>query len=294
MSEAQEYHLTATEPQTALDLLKTELSLSTSELKRLAEAGCVWWQTEQRKPSRIRRLKKTIAQGDQIHCYYHPDVLQQSVIPAHCLADEAEFSIWLKPRGMFSQPTKWGDANSIARFVEQTLDRPTWLVHRLDRMTTGLMILSHKKTLVAEFEKMLRQQRTQKSYVAVVSGEISETPQTITEPLAGKPSHTEITEAVYGSESDLSLVAITIETGRKHQIRQHLAMLSHPVLGDRLYGDNRNSEVDLQLVARALRFNMPGEETPRNYQLPVEQLQTLLVKEVSGLVDTMFTDQGLK
>ena len=148
MTATHTWQLTVKEPVSALDLLNTQLELPKAELKRLGAFGCIWWQAPDSKPRRLRRLKKILKAGEQLHCYYDPAILGEPIVPAICIDDQEDFSIWLKPRGMFSQGTKWGDANSISRFVEQNLNRPTWLVHRLDRMTAGLIILSHKKSLV--------------------------------------------------------------------------------------------------------------------------------------------------
>ena len=65
-----------------------------------------------------------------------------------------------------------------------------------------------------------------------------------------------------------SVVDVRIETGRKHQIRRHLAELGYPVIGDRLYGTGRADGVDLQLSAYLLAFQCPVIDEPVEYRLP--------------------------
>ena len=67
-----------------------------------------------------------------------------------------------------------------------------------------------------------------------------------------------------------SLLDIRIETGRKHQIRKHLAELGFPIRGDRLYGSGIEDGVDLQLTACSLAFECPVRHQPVQYSLPRE------------------------
>jgi len=76
------------------------------------------------------------------------------------------------------------------------------------------------------------------------------------------------------SDEAYSLVEVTIETGRKHQIRRHLADLGAPVVGDRLYGQKGDAE-DLQLTAYRLAFECPLSGVVRDYSLDKSLLPTL-------------------
>lgn len=292
------HHITARQAITALNLLSEELTLSKTELKQAASNGCIWWQAAKQKPLRIRRLKKVLQAGEQLHCYIDTDIIRQVITPAVCVADEGDYSIWLKPRGMFSQATKWGDSNSISRFVELQLSRPTWLVHRLDRMTAGLIILSHRKTLVADFERAFKARLLKKSYVALINGQFNEAPMLIETPIEELDAKTELVASRYDGTNQQTLVDIRLHSGRKHQIRRHLAELGFPLVGDRLYGkkgdENEHDSDDLQLVAYALAFADPLSGEPRQYQLNLNQLQALMSPRASNLLDLMFSDKSRK
>ncbi|MBT8448188.1 MAG: hypothetical protein KJO69_00770, partial [Gammaproteobacteria bacterium] len=183
---------------------------------------------------------------------------------------------------------------SISRFVELQLGRPTWLVHRLDRMTAGLIILSHRKTLVADFERAFKERLLEKSYVALINGQFNEAPMLIDAPIEARDAETELVANWSDETNQQTLVDIRLHSGRKHQIRRHLAALGFPLVGDRLYGKNNSINDgkkgdDLQLVAYGLAFAEPQSGEPRQYQLNLKQLQALMSPTASNLLDLMFS-----
>ena len=93
-----------------------------------------------------------LQQQDRLHLYHDPRVLSIEPAEARMIADEGAFSIWYKPFGMLSQGSKWADHCTISRWVETHLrpQRPAFVVHRLDRAATGLMIIAHAKGVAAE------------------------------------------------------------------------------------------------------------------------------------------------
>ena len=269
----QHFELTAASEVTALELLK-QTGLRVSKLKQAASNGAIWLSTGS-KPKRLRRLKQSLEAGDKVYLYYDPEIIDAEVLPANCIYDGHTYSIWSKPRGMFSQGSKWGDANSISRYVELALNRPTYLVHRLDRMTAGLMILCHKKSGVKFFTNQFEQRTIVKHYCAVVTGRLSTNSFTIDEPLDNKKALSIIKSTDYDELSDQSLVEIQIKTGRKHQIRRHLAGLGNPIVGDRLYGSDR-TETPLQLCAVELSLDVPDESGKHSFRLTGEEIANWL------------------
>ena len=152
------------------------------------------------------------------------------------------------------------------------------LAHRLDRDTSGLLIIAKKRGALVELHRMLRDGEVEKVYVAVVKGIPARRQFEIRESLHkhvtasgerrvsvkedGLPAVTKV--KLLGNSRDFSLLELRLMTGRTHQIRVHLAHSGHPVLGDDKYGDfelnratARQGAKRLMLHARRLAFKHP-------------------------------------
>ena len=144
-----------------------------------------------------------------------------------------------------------------------------FVVHRLDKQTSGVLIFA--KTETAKLNLQGRWRETEKAYLAVVHGRLAERSGTITSYLTenqarqvvyattdtakGKLSHTRY--QVLRETKKFSLLEVHLLTGRKNQIRVHLADVGHPVVGDRKYGKDNDRYDRMALHARAIAFNHP-------------------------------------
>ncbi len=239
----------------AIDTIANELPLSKQVIKLAMEKGCVWLKRG-KKTNRIRRVKKSLSIGDEIFIYYNEKILSTKPDAPELLLDKKDYSIWFKPSGVFSQGSKWGDHCSLIRLVEKQLSRSCFLVHRLDRATSGVMIMAHNKDMARDLSKMFADRQIKKTYLGIVKGVFPKETITIKKPIDGKPAVSHVSLLQF--EQSRSLVEINIETGRKHQIRKHLSGFDYPIIGDRLYGDaDKGYPEDLQLQATNLKFNCP-------------------------------------
>ena len=253
----------------AVDILAAATNLSKQAVKQAMKSGAVWL-TRNQGTQRIRRADKVLRADDSLHLYYDDAVLGSEVNDAILVADETHYSIWYKPYGMLSQGSKWGDHCTINRWVEKNLQpqRPAFIVHRLDRAATGLMIIAHQKKIASYFSERFQQRQIEKQYQAIVQGRFSDEI-TVTTPINDKPAVSHIKPLDYDAKEDQSLVAVSIETGRKHQIRLHLSGLGFPIVGDRLYGDGKHSDtVNLCLTSCYLSFLAPEDNQKKIYTLP--------------------------
>jgi len=255
---------------TAIDILSEHTGFSRQKIKQIMQKGAVWL-TQGQSTRRIRRASKKLTIGQTLHLYYDAHILQQTEYSARLIADEGDYSVWFKPSGMLSQGSKYGDHGAIYRWAETHLQpqRNAFLVHRLDKATSGLIIIAHSKKAAATLSKMFSDRSINKYYKALVQG-LPQVPMSINKPLENKKAITNILSLEQINNSDNSLLDIQILTGRKHQIRQHLSYIKHPVIGDRLYGNAENDSIDLCLTAYKIIFISPFDNQKKHYELGSE------------------------
>jgi tRNA pseudouridine32 synthase/23S rRNA pseudouridine746 synthase len=253
-----------------VDLLQQATGLSKQRIKLAMTQGAVWM-TRGRNTQRLRRAKRALHVGDEVHLYYDAEILAEIPPEPTLVADLGGYSVWNKPGGLRSQGSKWGDHCTLVRWAERHLqpERTAFTVHRLDRAANGLMIVAHAKKTAAALSKLFREREVEKHYRALVSGDFREQPNPlrVEQPIDDKEAISEVSFQEIKGNGSRSLVDVKIETGRKHQIRRHLADLGHPVIGDRLYGAGEYDGVDLQLTAYSLAFQCPISDERVEYQV---------------------------
>lgn len=157
-----------------------------------------------------------------------------------------------KPSGIFVHPTRLGrrEPNCMSRLGRQ-LGRPVFTIHRLDRATSGVLLFALSSDAARKMCVLFEDRRVRKEYLAVVRG-FAPKDGRIDHPLRKdrkKSAAGAVTDYVRVGTAELqepvgrhdtarfSLVRAVPHTGRMHQIRRHMAHISHPVLGDTRYGD---------------------------------------------------------
>ena len=153
-------------------------------------------------------------------------------------------------------------------------DRPG-IVHRLDKDTSGLMIVAKDNLAYKKLVEMFKTGKVHKEYLAILTGHLKEEVR-VNEPIGRNPKDRKSFTVIYKNSKDaistfiplkymngFTLCRVIIETGRTHQIRVHSKFLKHPVLGDPVYGYKNSLGIKTQLLhAFKLSFNHPitGEE----------------------------------
>ena len=261
----------------AIEKLSADTGLSKTCIKQVMLKGAVWL-SRGKQTQRLRRAKKPLWIGDTLHLYYDAEILAQEPSPPEMIADKEAYSVWYKPYGLRSQGSKWGDHCTVHRWVEQHLrpQRPAFVVHRLDRAATGLILIAHQKRVATALSKLFETREIEKRYRAVVRGHFGLRPEPLlmNADIDGRQAISYTTYLNYDAESDRSLVEVIIETGRKHQIRRHLAQIGFPVVGDRLYGCREEDE-NLQLAACCLAFCCPVTGVDVQFLLPNKWVPSL-------------------
>jgi len=293
---AQHFHISHQAGKSALDLLANETQLSKQLLKQYAQKGAVWIQRnatarKPSKPERLRRLKKEVTVDQSLDFYYNPELLSQVPPPAILVKDFTDYSVWIKPRGMLSQGSKWADHTALYRWIEMNYQpnaqiRQSWIVHRLDRATHGLVLVAHTKKMAAALSRAFEENQVKKTYQAMVWGHLSSEVQTITHNIDGKTAISHVRLLKYDAHNNISRVEVEIETGRKHQIRRHLSEEGYPIIGDRMYGNQGKDEQfnnvfkfrpNLQLTAYKLCLLCPIAQSEICFKLEPDQLDLLNV-----------------
>lgn len=153
------------------------------------------------------------------------------------------------------------------------------IVHRIDRDTSGLLIVAKTPAAFDHLQAALKERSVNRRYLALVSGRFTNTTGTIDAPVGrdhahptrmtvaegGRPARTHYRRLADWEEHDESLMAVTLETGRTHQIRVHMRAIEHPIIGDPVYGPGRQMPGDpgrTWLHAEALTFEHPSGSGP--------------------------------
>jgi tRNA pseudouridine32 synthase/23S rRNA pseudouridine746 synthase len=261
------------EAHTALDLLSARSGLSRQRIKDAMNKGAVWW-ARKNKTLRLRRATQVLASGTRLQLFYDANVLMRVPEPPLLVADAGHYSVWFKPHGLLSQGSQWGDHCSVLRWAEVHLHprRPAFLVHRLDADAAGLILIAHDAKSAARLSQLFQEHRIQKYYQVQVNGllQLPDTVTTIARAIDGKSAVTHVRLVGHNLANNSSQLDVHLETGRKHQIRRHLADIGNPIIGDRLYGTA--SKQPLQLLAYRLAFRCPFTHNNVDYVVTNEQL----------------------
>jgi 23S rRNA pseudouridine1911/1915/1917 synthase len=231
-------------------------------------------------------------------------------IPLNIVYEDNDLIVVNKPAGIVVHPAAGAPsgtlANALAYHFEQLSKsagaaRPG-IVHRLDKGTSGLMVVAKSETAHDNLADQFRDRTIFKSYVALVHGQVEKRNGQIDQPIARDRGNRIRMAIVRGGRPSVSiyrvrrrferftLLNVELKTGRTHQIRVHLSWLKHPVVGDEVYGGGRDKTVpDLKirsaiamlgrqfLHAEQLGFRHPlsGKELRFTAELPAE-LRALL------------------
>ena len=242
--------------------------------------------------------------GDRIEGELPPAALgipQPEDIPIEIRYEDDRLLVVSKPAGIVTHPARGNEEGTLVNAL-LALDKPLagmgssrpGIVHRLDKDTSGLLLVAKDDDAHAHLVAALQARAITRTYLALVRGSPSSDRGSIDAPLGRHPRRRVAMAVVPGGRSAVthftvleraervSLLEVTLETGRTHQIRVHLAHLGHPVVGDRVYGGGGDIPRSLGLTrpflhAWKLAFPHPDDRrvTEVSDPLPTD-LQTAL------------------
>ncbi len=253
-----------------LDILMGEIfkSYNRSSLQKFIEFGFVTVDGEMAK-----KPNQKFERGVKIDLKI-PDTMKNADLVPKVIYEDGNVVVLNKPAGLLSM--------AKGQYCpENTLERYGLLVHRLDRDTSGVVIMAKSPEVQTFLKKQFQDRKTHKTYYAIVSGRPKLDEAKIDLPLArdlkrpttfrvdpnGKASETYY--KVIKSDGEHSLVELRPTTGRTHQLRVHMKYLGHPILGDPVYGEEKADR--LYLHANKLEVTLPGgKRTTFEAKLPKE------------------------
>lgn len=231
------------------EFMKTRLPrYSRNELHNIIETRLVQKERRFKKGTKVRT-------GDEFFFLYDKkeEVLQDEDIPV--LYEDDQILVVNKPPGMSVHSNNpWGKNDLIQQVRRQRDSNEFYLAHRIDRETSGIVLMARSTAIASRLGEAFVGRNVEKEYTALVFGEMADDEGVIDLPICGDdkaivrvkmmvgkgtgaPSITEY--RVIKRFSGYTMVNVRPKTGRQHQIRVHFSAIGHPLVGDKIYKDER-------------------------------------------------------
>jgi 23S rRNA pseudouridine1911/1915/1917 synthase len=235
----------------------------------------------------VTQFDHDLTSGQQIEVHWERSAKQQQSHGLKIIHEDEDLIIIDKPSGLLTMATdkekrKTAYATLSDYVKKEDPKNKIFIIHRLDRETSGLLMFAKNETIKHEIQKTWTTTISQRSYIAVVEGEVEKPEGTITSWLteskalivysSQNPHHGQKAVTRYKKirgNKKYSLLKINLETGRKHQIRVHMQDLKHPVIGDSKYGSNVDPIRRMGLHAQVLAFTHPRSGELCRFETPI-------------------------
>ena len=273
--------------------LAEELNVSRSKIQKLVKQGLFLVNEKVVSNNYVVKLGDSIVVNDDLN---YDISVEAEDIPIDVVYEDDYLLVINKASGMVVHPAPGHYTGTLVnallyRFQLSQKDkmRPG-IVHRLDKDTSGLMLVAKNDEVHDALSRMIANKEVERHYLAIVDGVIKHDTGTIDAPIGRDANNRQkmaVTD-VHGKEaithfrvletfSNHSLVECILETGRTHQIRVHMAYIGHPVSNDPMYGYGKSTEFGQMLHSKSIRFIHPvtKEELFFEVEPPKEFLEFL-------------------
>jgi 23S rRNA pseudouridine1911/1915/1917 synthase len=260
-------------------LAARRLGTSRSTIQRIIQGGSL------RVDGEVASASYRVRGGERVEARLPEHELSQEEIPIPVLFEDEFLLVVDKPAGLVVHPGAGNPSGTLVNALlgrgisgGEDLSRPG-IVHRLDRDTSGLMVVAKGEPAYSRLVEMMAGRRVRRGYRAVVVGEGLPQTGTVDSPVGRDPENPTLMaagvgkaavtrfEVLRGAEGH-AMLAVRLETGRTHQIRVHLAAIDHPVYADPLYGTAVPGR-RLWLHAERLSFEHPVGGEHLSFESPI-------------------------
>ena len=258
----------------------------------------------------VKKAKYKVKAGEAI-AYELPEVevldIQAEDIPLDIVYEDSDVAVINKPQGMVVHPSAGHASGTLVNAIMYHIKdlssingviRPG-IVHRIDKDTSGLLMVAKNDKAHESLSAQLKEKKNLRQYYALVHGEFVENEGTIKAPL-GRSSADRKKQAVVSGGRDAvthfkvvkrfvgyTLVQVTLETGRTHQIRVHMAYIGRPVAGDPLYGPKKTLPGNGQyLHAATLGLTQPTTGEELTFEAPLPEHFTAMLAQLDPYAET--------
>ncbi|NLJ34472.1 MAG: RluA family pseudouridine synthase [Firmicutes bacterium] len=296
------YLVTAKDQDTRIDtflVAQRELALSRNQAQRLIQRAGV--EVNGKKP---RKTGLKLKVGDMVRVHLpqpREHQIQAEDIPLCILYEDVDLLVLDKPAGMVVHPAPGHYSGTLVNaLLKHCGELPAMgdplrpgIVHRLDKDTSGLLIVSKTKRAYRGLVKQLKLHLVNRTYQALVKGRVKIATGVVTAPIGRNLNNRKKMAVVASGKRAVthfrvlekfpahSLLELKLETGRTHQIRVHLSYMGHPIVGDVIYGGNRGKSGIGRQALHAIRLEfvhpISGEELSFFSPLPPD-MEELLAK----------------
>lgn len=236
----------------------------------------------------VRQFDHALVPGSQVKVRWHREMHKQlGQVELKIIFEDEDLIVIDKPFGLLTIATESEKRKTayslLSDYVKRSASRnKIFIVHRLDRDTSGLLLFAKNSTVKEQMQKTWETTVNQRTYVGVVEGAVEKTEGTITSWLAETTAHRVYSlptaqagkQAIthyrkIGGNKRYSLLQINLDTGRKHQIRVHMQEMGHPIVGDKKYGALSNPIQRMALHAQILAFTHPTTGQALRFESPI-------------------------